>query len=72
MTKLAGKTGKARTDHLRWVVKEIGRRKELWEGAVSLGWVKAQMGIYGSEKADELAKEGAEKTQTRPRSRRGG
>jgi len=49
--------------YLRWVVDEIGRRKEeLGEDAVTLGWVKAHVGIYGNEKADKLAKEGAEKT----------
>jgi len=45
------------------VVNEIGRRQnKIGEGAVTLGWVKAHAGIYGNEKADELVKEGAEKT----------
>ena len=52
-----------RARHLRWVVNEIGKRKkELGEDAVELGWVKAHVWIYGNEKADGLAKKGAEKT----------
>jgi len=61
-TKQAGRTGKAKTRHLRWVVNEVSRRKrELGEDALTLGWVKAHIGIYGNGMADELAKEGAEK-----------
>jgi len=61
-TKQAGRTGKARTGNLRWVVSEIGRRKEeLGEDSLTLGGVKAHVGIYGNEEADKLAKEGAEK-----------
>jgi len=69
----AGRTGKARTYNLRWVASEIGRRKEeLGEDAVTLGWVKAHVGIYGNEKADRLAKEGAEKTPNTTRITEGG
>jgi len=62
-TKQAGRTGKARTGNLRWVANEIERRKEeLGEDIVTLGWVKAHMGIHRNEEADRLAKDGAEKT----------
>jgi ribonuclease HI len=72
-TKQAGRTGKARTYNLRWVASEIGSRKEeLGEDAVTLGWVKAHVGIYGNEEADRLAKEGAEKTPNTTRITEGG
>ena len=39
-----------------------GRREGVvGKGAVSLGWVKSHIGIHGNEKADEMAKTGAEK-----------
>jgi len=58
-TRQVRRKGRARAKHLRWGADEISRRpKELRKEAVSLGWVKAYVGIYGN---DELAKEGAEK-----------
>lgn len=47
------------------MVSEVRRRQEvLGEGAVKLGWVKAHVGIPGNERADALAKEGAEKMES--------
>ena len=53
----AGRTGKARSSHLKTVVDEIGVRGP---GMVKLGWVKAHMGILGNEAVDVLAKNAAE------------
>ena len=55
--KKAGKTGKARSRHLKEVADEIGARGE---GIVRLAWVKAHMGIPGNEAANVLAKKAAE------------
>ena len=49
----AGRTGKARSSHLKKVVDEIGVRGP---GMVKLRWVKAHIGILGNEAADVLAK----------------
>ncbi|KAF8418709.1 hypothetical protein EV426DRAFT_311223 [Tirmania nivea] len=57
----AGRRGKARTRDLRKAVASIKERHErLGAGAVRIGWVKAHVGIPGNERADVLAKEGAE------------
>ena len=53
----AGKTGKARSSHLKKVVDEIGVRGP---GMVKLGWVKTHMGILRNEAADVLAKNASE------------
>ena len=61
--KRAGKIGKARSHHLRKVVNETaGRKRKGTE--VSLGWVKAHIGILGHEVADVSAKRAAEKCGT--------
>ena len=52
----AGRTGKARSSHLKKVVDEIGARGP---GMVKLGWVKSHMGILGNGAADVLAKDAA-------------
>ena len=54
--KKAGRTGKARSHHLKKLVNEIGAR----EGIVKLGWIKTHMGILGNEAADVLLKQAAE------------
>ena len=51
----AGKKGKARTQDLKELMEVLGWRER--EGA---GWVKSHIRIEGSEKADEMAKAGAE------------
>ena len=57
----AGRTGRARTRKLKEVVKEIWKRqKNLGPDAVRFAWVKAHVGIQGNEKADQMAKAGAE------------
>ena len=53
----AGRTGKARSTHLKEVVDEIEARGP---GMVKLGWVKAHMVILGNEAANVLAKNAAE------------
>jgi len=53
----AGKTSRARAGELKEVVEEVRRRqKNLGPDAVIIAWVKAQ----GNEKADQMAKSGAE------------
>ena len=60
--KKAGRTGKARTRDLAKLLTTIGEREEEdGKGSVTLGWVKAHIGIHGNEMADRMAKKGAEK-----------
>ena len=56
----AGRTGKARSSHLKKVVDEIEARGP---GMVKLSWVEAHVGILGNEAADVLAKNAAEEVQ---------
>jgi len=56
----AGKTGTARTGELKEVVEEVRRRqKNLGPDAVRFAWVKAHLGTQGNERADLMAKSGA-------------
>ena len=57
----AGRTGKARSSHLKKVVDEIGATGQ---GMVKIGWFKAHMGILGNEAAGVVAKKAAEKVRT--------
>jgi len=54
----AARTGKARTGELKEVIEEVRRRQATL--AVRFACVKAHVGTQGNEKADQLAKEGAE------------
>ena len=57
----AGKTGKARTEELRKVMKKIEEgRKVLGRKAVRPGWVKSHVGIKGNKEANKKAKLGAD------------
>ena len=57
--KKAGRTGKARTRDLRFVIEGIRERQSrLGPNAVSFEWVKAHNELYGNEEADHVAKEG--------------
>ena len=57
----AGRTGRARTGELKEVVEEVRKRqKNLGPDAVRFAWVKAHVGTRGNEKADQMAKSGAE------------
>jgi len=57
----AGRTGRARTGELKEVVEEIRKwQKNLGPDAVRFAWVKAHVGTRGNEKADQMAKLGAE------------
>jgi len=57
----AGRTGRARTGELKEVVEEIRKRQQnLGPDAVRFAWVKAHVGTRGNEKADRMAKAGAE------------
>ena len=58
----AGRSGKARTRDLVQRGNEIRNRQSLYgPHNVTVGWVKAHVGIEGNERADELAKMGAAK-----------
>jgi len=57
----AGKTGRARTGELKEFVEEVRRRQENpGPDAVRFAWVKAHVGTQGNEKADQMARSGAE------------
>jgi len=57
----AGRTGRARTGELKEVVEEVRKRqKNLGPDAIRFAWVKAHVGTRGNEKADQMAKSGAE------------
>lgn len=54
----AGEDEMARTEDLKWVVEEIGRRQERVGGrAVRLGWVKAHVGIFGNEQVSQTRRQ---------------
>ena len=56
-----GQTGRARTGELKEVVVEVRERKKIWDQTPSeFAWVKAHVGTQGNEKADQMAKSGAE------------
>ena len=58
----AGRRGKAQTRELVQLGNEIGNRQSLHgPDNVTVGWVKAHVGIEGNERADEMAKMGAAK-----------
>lgn len=57
----AGRRGKSRTADLRDAIRVIREKQgRLGSGAVRLGWVTAHVGIPGNERAQMLAKNGAE------------
>jgi len=57
----AGRTGRARTAELKEVVEEVRKRqKNLGLDTVRFAWVKAHVGTCSNEKADQMAKAGAE------------
>ena len=56
----AGRFREVRTKDLRELVNEIKRGQGVEGGyTVRLGWVKAHVGIEGNERADQMAKQGA-------------
>ena len=58
----AGRRGNARTKDLVQLGKDIRNRQSLYGlDNVTVGWVKAHVGIEGNERADEMAKMGATK-----------
>jgi len=55
--KKAGRTGKARTNDLKLVLRDIKERQaRLGPNAVSFRWVKAHNELFGNKEADRLAK----------------
>ena len=59
--KKAGKTGKARTEELRKVMRKIQEgRKAIRPNVVNLEWVKSHIGIKGNKEADKRTKLGAD------------
>ena len=59
----AGRTGNARSRHLRVGVNMVVEVKE-GGGEVKLGWVKAHMGILGNETDNVVAKNAVEKRES--------
>ena len=58
--KKAGRTGRARTRDIKFVMEGIRERQSrLGPHAVSFGWVKAYNELHSNEEADRLAKEAA-------------
>jgi len=57
----AGRTGRARAGELKEVVEEVRKgQRNLGPNAARFTWVKAHVGTQGNEKADQMAKAGAE------------
>ena len=68
----AGRTGKARSSHLKAVVDVIEMRQGTPGGGVILGWVKSHIGIERNGKVNEEAKGVAEEAAGESKFKTGG